>query len=45
MIDWNKIKKRSTELLGEASKKFRQYTPETFSKEKKFINALVIGMA
>ena len=45
MIDWNKIKKRSTVLLGEASKKFRQYTPETFSKEKKFINALVIGMA
>lgn len=45
MLDWNKIKKRSTELLGEAGKKFRQYTPESFSKEKKFVNALVVSMA
>lgn len=45
MLDWNKIKKRSTELLGEAGKKFQQYTPEIFSKEKKFVNALVISMA
>lgn len=31
--------------MGEAGKKFRQYTPESFSKEKKFVNALVVGMA
>jgi RNA processing factor Prp31 len=45
MLDWNKIKERSTALLGEAGKKFRQYTPETFSKEKKFVNSLVVSMA
>lgn len=45
MLDWNKIKERSAELLGEAGKKFRQYTPESFSKEKKFVNALVVSMA
>ncbi|MDQ7046941.1 MAG: hypothetical protein Q9M39_04735 [Sulfurovum sp.] len=45
MLDWNKIKERSSELLGEAGKKFRQYTPESFSKEKKFVNSLVVSMA
>jgi len=45
MLDWNKIKERSATLLGEAGKKFRQYTPESFSKEKKFVNALVVSMA
>ncbi|MDQ7085463.1 MAG: hypothetical protein Q9M36_11290 [Sulfurovum sp.] len=45
MLDWNKIKTRSTELLGEAGKKFKQYTPESFSKEKKFVNSLVVSMA
>lgn len=45
MLDWNKIKERSKELLGEAGRKFRQYTPESFSKEKKFVNSLVISMA
>ncbi len=45
MLDWNTIKNKSTELLGEAGKKFRQYTPESFSKEKKFVNSLVVSMA
>ncbi len=45
MLDWNKIKSRSSELLGEAGKKFKQYTPESFSKEKKFVNSLVVSMA
>jgi RNA processing factor Prp31 len=45
MLDWNKIKSRSSELLGEATKKIKQYTPESFSKEKKFVNSLVVSMA
>ncbi len=45
MLDWNKIKNRTSELFGEAGRKLRQYTPESFSKEKKFVNALVLSMA
>jgi len=45
MLDWNKIKNRTSEFFGEAGRKFRQYTPESFSKEKKFVNALVVSMA
>ncbi len=45
MLDWDKIKERATELYGDASRKVRQYTPETFSKEKKFVNAIVISLA
>lgn len=45
MLDWDKIKSKTSELYGEAGKKFRQYTPESFSKEKKFVNALVVSMA
>lgn len=45
MLDWNKIKERSALLLGEAGKKFREYTPESFSKEKKFVNSLVVSIA
>ena len=45
MIDWNTIKSKSSELLGEASRKIKQYTPESFSKEKKFVNSLVVSMA
>jgi len=45
MLDWNKIKSKTSELYGEAGKKFRQYTPESFSKEKKFVNSLVLSMA
>ncbi len=45
MLDWNQIKSKTSELYGEAGKKFRQYTPESFSKEKKFVNSLVVSMA
>ncbi|SFV57678.1 hypothetical protein MNB_SV-9-691 [hydrothermal vent metagenome] len=45
MLDWDKIKSKTSELYGEAGKKFRQYTPESFSKEKKFVNSLVLSMA
>ncbi len=45
MLDWNKIKSKTSELYGEAGRKFRQYTPESFSKEKKFVNSLVVSMA
>jgi len=45
MLDWNKIKDKSKALLGEAGRKIRQYTPESFSKEKKFVNSLVVSMA
>jgi len=45
MLDWDKIKDKSSKLLGDAGRKFRQYTPESFSKEKKFVNALVSSMA
>ncbi len=45
MLDWNKIKNRTSEFFGEAGRKLRQYTPESFSKEKKFVNALVVSMA
>ncbi|MFK5977229.1 MAG: hypothetical protein QM493_12075 [Sulfurovum sp.] len=45
MLDWDKIKEKSSKLVGEAGRKFRQYTPESFSKEKKFVNALVSSMA
>ncbi len=45
MLDWNKIKEKSTMLMGKAGQKIRQYTPESFSKEKKLVNALVISLA
>jgi len=45
MLDWDKIKNKTSELYGQAGRKFRQYTPESFSKEKKFVNALVVSMA
>lgn len=45
MLDWNKIKERTSELCSDAAQKFRQYTPETFSKEKKFVNGVVISLA
>jgi len=45
MLDWNKIKEKSSQMLGDARQKLRQYTPESFSKEKQFVNSLVISMA
>jgi tellurite resistance protein len=43
-MDWNKIKKKAAELYTESTKKVRKYTPENFSKEKKFVNSLVISL-
>ncbi len=45
MLDWNTIKEKTSELYGEAGKKIREYTPESFSKEKQFVNSLVVSMA
>lgn len=45
MLDWNKIKEKSSQALADGRRKLRQYTPESFSKEKKFVNALVVSMA
>jgi tellurite resistance protein len=45
MLDWNQIKEKANQLYEEATKKIKQYTPETFSKEKKLVNAIVITMA
>lgn len=44
-LDINAIKAKATSLLGEAGRKIRQYTPETFSPEKKYINAMVSAIA
>jgi len=43
-MDWDKIKKKASEMYKESTKRIKQYTPETFSKEKKFINSLVISL-
>ena len=43
-MDWDQIKKKAAEMYKESTKKIKQYTPETFSKEKKFINSLVISL-
>lgn len=45
MIDFDKIRQKATELMGDAYKKIKQYTPEAFSKEKKFVNAIVGSLA
>ena len=45
MLDWDRIKKKASELYDEATKKIKQYTPESFSKEKKLVNAIVISLA
>ena len=45
MLDWNQIKQKANQFYEEATKKIKQYTPETFSKEKKLVNAIVISMA
>ena len=44
-FDIDLIKSRATALLGEAGRKIRQYTPESFSPEKKYINAMVSAIA
>jgi hypothetical protein len=44
MMDWEKIKEKASELYEESARKIKQYTPESFSKEKKFVNSLVISL-
>lgn len=44
MIDIEKLRDKAVVLYGDTTKKIKQYTPESFSKEKKFINALVISL-
>ena len=45
MLNFEEIKEKTTQLLQGVARKLKQYTPETFSKEKKFINALVSCLA
>ncbi|MCK5903555.1 MAG: hypothetical protein KAG28_10465 [Cocleimonas sp.] len=45
MLDFNQIKSKISGLVDDANRKFKQYTPESFSKEKKFINAIVGSLA
>jgi len=45
VLNFQEIKAKSNELLAGASRKLKQYTPENYSKEKKFINALVASLA
>jgi tellurite resistance protein len=45
MFDIENFKKKAAAALGEASRKIRQYTPEAFSPEKKFVNAMVSSIA
>jgi tellurite resistance protein len=42
--DWDEIKKKAQEFADEADKKIKQYTPESFSKEKKFVNTVVTSI-
>lgn len=44
-FDLNSFKQKASELYNEASRKVKQYTPESFSKEKKFVNAIVATLA
>ncbi len=45
MFDWNEIKAKADSFLTEASRTVKIYTPENWSKEKKFVNALVASIA
>ena len=45
MIDFDQVKTKISELINDAGRKLKQYIPETFSKEKKFVNALVGSLA
>ena len=44
MLDWDKIKSKTNEFYTDTTKQIKKYTPETFSKEKKFVNAIVISL-
>ncbi len=45
MVDFEQVKAKISTLITEVGRKLKQYTPEKFSKEKKFINALVGSLA
>jgi len=45
MLDFDQVKEKISELISTANRKLKQYMPESFSKEKKFINALVGSLA
>ncbi len=45
MLDFDQIKEKISTLISDANRKIKQYTPESFSKEKKFINAIVCSLA
>jgi tellurite resistance protein len=44
-FDFDKFKDSVGNFISETGRKIRQYTPESFSPEKKFINAIVASMA
>ena len=44
-FDFNKFKETASSMLDSTTKKIKQYTPESFSKEKKFVNAIVSTLA
>ncbi len=44
-IDWNSIREQTNILLNQAEKLVKQYTPESWSKEKQFVNAIVASLA
>jgi tellurite resistance protein len=44
-IDWEEIRAKAESFVSEAGRKIKQYTPESWSKEKKFVNAIVASMA
>jgi len=45
MINFEEFKKKAEQFYADASKKVKQYTPEQWSPEKKFVNGIVISMA
>jgi tellurite resistance protein len=44
-FDMDKFKAGVSNFVNETSRKIKQYTPESFSKEKKFVNAIVASLA
>lgn len=44
-FDFEKFKQSAANAVGSTAKRLRQYTPESFSKEKKFVNAIVSTLA
>jgi len=44
-FNFSDFQKNMSELVDDASKKVRQYTPDSFSKEKQFVNAIVASLA